>query len=93
MLKQGIDIIKTGFGQPSVFNTDAIIEELARQGKTLEELSLEAYKQFSPRFGEDVYSITVGSSLAARDNIGGTAPKRVEQALVNARKAIEESPS
>ncbi len=63
------------------------------QGKTLEELSLEAYKQFSPRFGDDVYSITVESSLAARDNIGGTAPKRVEQALVSARKAIEESPS
>ena len=63
------------------------------QGKTLEELSLEAYKQFSPRFGDDVYAITVESSLAARDNIGGTAPKRVEQALANARKALEESSS
>jgi argininosuccinate lyase len=63
------------------------------QGKTLEELSLEAYKQYSPRFGDDVYSITVESSLAARDNIGGTAPKRVERALANARKALEESTS
>ncbi|UCB43945.1 MAG: argininosuccinate lyase [Dehalococcoidales bacterium] len=61
------------------------------QDKTLDMLSLEAYKQFSPRFGEDVYSITVESSLAARDNIGGTAPKRVAQALANARKALEES--
>ena len=61
------------------------------QGKTLEELSLEAYKQYSPRFGDDVYAITVESSLAARDNIGGTAPKRVAQALANARKALEES--
>ena len=31
------DIIKTGFGQPSVFNTDAIVQELVRQGKTLED--------------------------------------------------------
>jgi argininosuccinate lyase len=56
-------------------------------------LSLEAYKQFSPLFGEDVYSVTIESSLAARDNIGGTAPKRVEQALANARKILEENPA
>jgi formate C-acetyltransferase len=30
-----LDIIKTGFGQPSCFNTDAIIQELLRQGKSL----------------------------------------------------------
>ncbi|MGE5418734.1 MAG: pyruvate formate lyase family protein, partial [Chloroflexota bacterium] len=30
-----LDIIKTGFGQPSCFNTDAIIEELVRQGKDI----------------------------------------------------------
>ena len=34
-LKRAIKIIKTGFGQPSVFNTDAIIQELLRQGKSL----------------------------------------------------------
>ncbi|MCX5752094.1 MAG: glycyl radical protein [Candidatus Krumholzibacteria bacterium] len=28
-------IIRTGFGQPSVFNADAIVRELVRQGKTL----------------------------------------------------------
>jgi formate C-acetyltransferase len=32
---KALDIIKTGFGQPSCFNTDAIIQELLRQGKTL----------------------------------------------------------
>lgn len=30
-----LEIIKTGFGQPSVFNTDAIIQELTRQGKSI----------------------------------------------------------
>jgi len=34
-LKRALQIIKTGFGQPSVFNTDAIIQELTRQGKDL----------------------------------------------------------
>ena len=32
---KALDIIKTGIGQPSCFNTDAIIQELLRQGKTL----------------------------------------------------------
>lgn len=32
-----LDIIRTGFGQPSCFNTDAIIQELLRQGKSLED--------------------------------------------------------
>ncbi|MCF7731399.1 MAG: glycyl radical protein [Akkermansiaceae bacterium] len=30
-------IVRTGFGQPSIFNTDAIIQELIRQGKSLED--------------------------------------------------------
>jgi formate C-acetyltransferase len=34
-LKRALKIIKTGFGQPSVFNTDVIIQELLRQGKTI----------------------------------------------------------
>jgi len=34
-IKRTAKIIKTGFGQPSVFNTDAIIQELLNQGKSL----------------------------------------------------------
>ena len=34
-LKRALEIVKTGFGQPSVFNTDAIIQELTRQGKSI----------------------------------------------------------
>jgi pyruvate formate-lyase/glycerol dehydratase family glycyl radical enzyme len=36
-LKRALRIIRTGFGQPSVFNTDVIIQELLRQGKTIED--------------------------------------------------------
>lgn len=34
-IERAIKISKTGFGQPSFFNTDAIIKELLSQGKTL----------------------------------------------------------
>jgi formate C-acetyltransferase len=34
-LKRALEIVKTGFGQPSVFNSDAIIQELTRQGKSI----------------------------------------------------------
>lgn len=34
-IHRALKIIKTGFGQPSVFNTDMIIRELVRQGKDI----------------------------------------------------------
>ncbi|MHA1374585.1 MAG: trans-4-hydroxy-L-proline dehydratase [Promethearchaeota archaeon] len=34
-LERALEIIKTGFGQPSIFNADAIIQELIRQGKSI----------------------------------------------------------
>ena len=34
-IERAIKITKTGFGQPSIFNTDAIIKELVNQGKDL----------------------------------------------------------
>ena len=34
-IRRTLDIVKTGFGQPSIFNTDAIIQELLNQGKTI----------------------------------------------------------
>lgn len=36
-LHRAMKIIKTGFGQPSIFNTDAIVQELVRQGKSIED--------------------------------------------------------
>lgn len=34
-LKRALKIVKTGFGQPSIFNTDAIVQQLLSQGKTI----------------------------------------------------------
>ena len=36
-LKRALKIVKTGFGQPSIFNTDAIVQELVRQGKSIQD--------------------------------------------------------
>lgn len=36
-LKRAIKIIRKGWGQPSIFNADAVIEEMLRQGKSLED--------------------------------------------------------
>jgi trans-4-hydroxy-L-proline dehydratase len=36
-LQRALRIVKTGFGQPSLFNTEAIIQEMLRQGKSLED--------------------------------------------------------
>jgi trans-4-hydroxy-L-proline dehydratase len=35
LIHKALDIIRTGFGQPSCFNTDAIVQELLRQGKSI----------------------------------------------------------
>jgi pyruvate formate-lyase/glycerol dehydratase family glycyl radical enzyme len=37
LLHRALEIIKTGYGQPSLFNTDAIIQEMIRQGKSIED--------------------------------------------------------
>ena len=37
LINRAVRIAKTGFGQPSIFNTDAIVQELIRQGKSLED--------------------------------------------------------
>ncbi len=36
-LKRAIKVVKEGFGQPSLFNTDVIIQELLRAGKSLKD--------------------------------------------------------
>ncbi|MCK4862827.1 MAG: argininosuccinate lyase [Dehalococcoidales bacterium] len=66
-----------------------LVSYTAKKGKSFAELSINEYKKFSPLFGENVRKISIKSSLAARDVVGGTAPKRVKQALAKARKIIE----
>jgi formate C-acetyltransferase len=36
-LKKACEIIRKGWGQPSIFNADSVVQELLRQGKSLED--------------------------------------------------------
>ncbi len=36
-LEAGLELIRKGYGFPSVFNSDAVVEEMVRQGKTVED--------------------------------------------------------
>jgi len=65
-----------------------LVQYAMEKGKAFHELSLGEYQTFSPLFAEDVYSITVESSLEARSARGGTAPEQVKAALKKARKSL-----
>ncbi len=67
-----------------------LVSYAAEKGKTFAEIGISEYRKFSPLFGDDVREISIKSSLAARNVIGGTAPKRVKQALAKARKMVGE---
>ncbi len=61
-----LDIIKTGFGQPSVFNTDAIVQQLLRQGKDIEDARNGGASGCveSGAFGTEAYILTGYFNLA-----------------------------
>jgi argininosuccinate lyase len=61
------------------------------QGKSLHQIDLSQYKSYSPLFEEDVYSITLDSSIKARNIPGGTAPQQVEAQLAAARRIVEDT--
>jgi len=71
-------------------NAHGIIAKLVnyaiKNNKTLETMSLDEYKQFSPLFAPDIKKITAESSVAARNVIGGTSPEQVEKALKRAKE-------
>ena len=65
-----------------------LVSYAIEQNKPLSKLTLTEYKKFSRLFEKDVFSINIESSIAARDVVGGTAPKQVAKALSAAKKAI-----
>ncbi len=83
-------LVKKGKPFRSAHNTVAkLVSYAIGKGKGLSELSPAEYKQFSPLFAEDVRSISAETSVAARDNIGGTAPEQVSKALARAREIVD----
>ena len=58
-------------------------------GKDLSEMTLEELQQFSDQITADVFDVlTLEGSVAARDHIGGTAPKQVVAAAKRARDRL-----
>ncbi len=68
----------------------SLVRFAIEKGKPLSDLDIDEYKRFSSEFEDDVKSITVESSLAARSAPGGTAPEQVEKALRKAREQVNE---
>lgn len=61
-----------------------------QNGKVLEELTLEEYRQFSDKFEQDIYDvISLKSCVSRRSLPGGPAPAAVSQAIEEARRWIE----
>jgi len=58
-----------------------------KQGCRLEDLSLEAYKEFSPQIEADIYDFIDAAACVARRQVpGGPAPTAVKQALAEAEQ-------
>jgi formate C-acetyltransferase len=59
-LKHAARIIAKGWGQPSIFNADAVIEELVRQGKSIEDARLGGTSGCveAGAFGKEAYILT-----------------------------------
>jgi len=58
------------------------------RGVQFEQLTLEEYQSFSTLFDKGVLTISVDSSVAARDVLGGTASGRVRQAITDAKAQL-----
>ncbi|MDB5907293.1 MAG: argH [Massilia sp.] len=55
----------------------------------LSEMSLERLREFSPLIGDDVFAVlTLEGSVAARDHVGGTAPRQVRAAIARVRAQL-----
>ena len=59
-IRRAVKIIRTGFGQPSIFNTDVVVQEMIRQGKSLEDARNGGTSGCveSGAFGKENYSLT-----------------------------------
>ena len=76
-LKRGLEIVRKGWGQPSIFNADMVVEELLRQGKSIEDARAGGISGCveTGAFGKEAYILTGYFNL----------PKVLEIALHNGR--------
>lgn len=67
-----------------------IVVKAIERGVELQALPIEELSSFSTLIGADVFaSLTLEQTLATKTQVGGTAPKRVSEALAEARKFLK----
>ncbi len=66
-----------------------LVKYAISKGRTFQELSLKEYHRVSPLFENDVYDITVETSVTSRNVMGGTAPRQVAISLARARRIVK----
>ncbi|MGA7981157.1 MAG: argininosuccinate lyase [Chromatiaceae bacterium] len=60
-----------------------------REGRDLSDLTLDELRQFSPAIDSDAFAVlSLDGSVAARDHLGGTAPRQVRAAIARARTRL-----
>ncbi len=59
------------------------------RGCDLSDLTLDEMRQFSPLIEQDIFGVlTLEGSVAARDHVGGTAPRQVRAAIARVRSLL-----
>ena len=82
-------LVKKGLPFRKAHGVVAKLSEYAMsKGKNFRDLGRKEYRKFSPLFGGDVYKITLESSVAARNVVGGTSPQQVGKALRRAKRLL-----
>ena len=58
--------------------------------RDLAELTLEELRRFSAQIDGDVFEVlTLEGSIAARDHIGGTSPRQVQEAVARLKQRLD----
>jgi len=69
----------------------AMVAELGRQNKRIDQLNLNEFKQFSAKIESDILDVvTVAGSCDSRTSFGGTARANVRAAVSQARALFAE---
>ncbi len=67
-----------------------VVHYAIEHNKTLSDLTISELKSFGSMINDDVYDVlSLEGSVNSRNHFGGTAPKQVKLALIEARKRLE----
>ncbi len=66
-----------------------LVDKATSTGRSLSLLTLNEYQEESSLFEDDIFTISIDSSVESRDTYGGTNQQRVAEALRKARSELE----